>query len=398
MPYFIKTIFIAIVMLSAGQMSGQKYVVDPFMRDSVTLNQIQIISGKEAVGIDAVSIAAGDTVSVLRRVDGFPDYGVIKVDGKEYAISVFGNLCFIDDEEVEDPWETLTAKWRTPDGRLYSTLTPYQYIVGLVLGSLLLLLIGLKWKLIRLIALIFVPLMIALACYLEVRGYLALGTRMFWWCDSDVYGFWGSVLRVLPFSFVILAQLASFPLYGRLVSRNCTPMGELTPMAISFLIVIPVMFIVCLVLGLLRVSNSTLQIIAGIIIIAIIGLGSMSTIVLNIKSYGFFKGMGLTIFGVVYIVGAMIAVLGFAIALWNLFVQMLVAMLPWLLCTFFLFAAGHAEDPSSGRHELSYEQQKAKNEREAREHKERADTFERGRRINEEFMKGGIWDGFRRKR
>lgn len=157
MPYFIKTIFIAIVMLSAGQMSGQKYVVDPFMRDSVTLNQIQIISGKEAVGIDAVSIAAGDTVSVLRRVDGFPDYGVIKVDGKEYAISVFGNLCFIDDEEVEDPWETLTAKWRTPDGRLYSTLTPYQYIVGLVLGSLLLLLIGLKWKLIRLIALIFVP-------------------------------------------------------------------------------------------------------------------------------------------------------------------------------------------------------------------------------------------------
>lgn len=67
-------------------MSGQKYVVDSFMRDSVTLNQIQIISGKEAVGIDAVSIAAGDTVSVLRRVDGFPDYGVIKVDGKEYAI------------------------------------------------------------------------------------------------------------------------------------------------------------------------------------------------------------------------------------------------------------------------------------------------------------------------
>lgn len=46
MPYFIKTIFIAIVMLSAGQMSGQKYVVDPFMRDSVTLNQIQIISGE----------------------------------------------------------------------------------------------------------------------------------------------------------------------------------------------------------------------------------------------------------------------------------------------------------------------------------------------------------------
>lgn len=51
MPYFIKTIFIAIVMLSAGQMSGQKYVVDPFMRDSVTLNQIQIISGKRQLAL-----------------------------------------------------------------------------------------------------------------------------------------------------------------------------------------------------------------------------------------------------------------------------------------------------------------------------------------------------------
>ena len=398
MPYFIKTIFIAIMMLSAWQASGQRYVADPSKRDSVTLNQIQIISGKEAVGIEAFSIATGDTVSVLRRVEDFPDYGVIKVDGKEYAISIFGNLCFIDDEEVEDPWETKTARWRTPDGRLYSTLTPYQYIVGLVLGSLLLMLVGLKLKLVRLIALILVPLMIALACYLEVRGYLALGTRMFWWCDSEIYGFWGSVLRVLPFGFVILAQLASFPLYGRLVARDRSPMGGLKPMAVSFLIAIPVIFIVCLVLGLLHVSNSTLQMIAGIILIAIIGLGSMSTIVLNIKSYGFFKGLWLTIFGVVYIVGAMIAVFGFAIALWNLFVQMLVAMLPWLLCAFFLFAAGHAEDPSSGHHELSYEQQKAKDERESREHKEKTDTFERGRRINEEFMKGGIWDGFRRKR
>lgn len=398
MPYFIKTIFIAIMMLSAWQVSGQRYVADPFKRDSVTLNQIQIISGKEAVGIEAFSIAAGDTVRVLRRVEDFPDYGVIKVDGKEYAISIFGNLCFIDDEEVEDPWETLTARWRTPDGRLYSTLTPYQYIVGLVLGSLLLMLVGQKLKLVRLIALILVPLMIALACYLEVRGYLALGTRMFWWCDSEIYGFWGSVLRVLPFGFVILAQLVSFPFYGRLVARDCSPMGGLKPMAVSFLIAIPVIFIVCLVLGLLRVSNSTLQIIAGIILIAIIGLGSMSTIVLNIKSYGFFKGLWLTLFGVVYIVGAMIAVFGFAIALWNLFVQMLVAMLPWLLCAFFLFAAGHAEDSSSGHHELSYEQQKAKDEREAREHKEKTDTFERGRRINEEFMKGGIWEGFRRKR
>lgn len=386
MPYFIRTIVIAILMLCARQVSAQRYVADPFMSDSVTLENIQIINGKEAVGIDAFKIAKGDTVNVLRQVEDFPDYGVIKVDGKEYAIFVYDSLCFIDKDGIEDPWDTLTAKWRTSDGRFYSTLTPYLWIVILVVGALLLLLIGQIVKPIRLMALIFVPVMIALACYLEIRGYATLKTSMFWWCDNDVYGFWGSVFRVLPFGCVILSQLVSFPLYGRLLTRDGTPMTELIPMGISFLITIPVILIVGLVLAIFHVNDSILQIIAGIIFIGIMGVGSMSTIVLNIKSYGFFKGMWLTIFGVVYIVGAMIAVLGFAIALWHLFVQMLVALLPWLLGALLLVPAGN----SSAQREGSYQEQKANDEREAADRKMKADFLERSRKINEApFIKGG---------
>lgn len=358
MQYFIRTVVIAILMLCARQVSAQRYVVDPFMCDSVTLENIQIINGKEVVGIEAFNIARGDTVNVLRKVEAFPDYGVIKVDGKEYAISVMSSLCFIDETGIEDPWETLSADWRTPDGRLYSTLTPYLWIVVLVVGALLLLLIGQEVKPIKLMALIFVPVMIALACYLEVRGYTTLQIRMFWWCDNDVYGFWGSAFRVLPFGCVILSQLASFPLYGRLVTRDDAPLAELIPMGISFLITIPVIVVVGLVLAIFHVDDSVLQIIAGIIFLGIVGIGSMSTIVLNIKSYGFFKGLWLTIFGAIYIVGAMIAVLGFAIALWHLFLQMMVAILPWLIVAFYFFAAAHSGDTSSSEHSGNGQQKK----------------------------------------
>lgn len=370
MQCFFKAIIITILMSFAGQISAQRYLVDPFMEDSVTLNELQIVNGEVAVGVDALKIAAGDTVNVLKQIEGFSDYGVIKVDGREYAVAVYSSLCFIDTEEIEDPWEIQTADWRTPDGRFYSTLTPYLWIVGLVLGALLLLLLGQKIKPIKWIALILVPVMIALGCYLEVRGYIALRTRMFWWCDSDYYGFWDSVLRILPFGFVILAQLASFPLYGRLVTREGTPLGALMPMAISFLITLPVLAVVGLVLAIFHVSDATVQIVAGIIFIVIMGVGSISTITLNIKSYGFFVGLLLTIFGAIYIVGAMISVLGFAIALWNLFLQMLVAMLPWLIAAFFLFAAGHARDAGELPSPEAQKRQKEIEERKAKEQKE----------------------------
>ena len=59
------------------------------------------------------------------------------------------------------------------------------------------------------------------------------------------------------------------------------------------------------------------------------------------KSLGFFKGIWLSLFGAIYIVGAMIAVLGFGIALWHLLIQVIVTVVPW---AFLLFAAAHAGD------------------------------------------------------
>ena len=352
MHSFIRTIIITIAVLCAGQVSAQKYVVDPFMADSVPVSEIVKIEGKQAVGVEAYRIAKGDTVNVISGLENWSNHGVIKgPDGKKYAIRVKACLMFIDNEDVEDPWETMTADWRTPDGRLYSTMTPYYWIIGLVIGALILTMIGFVAKPIKVLALIFVPIMIALACYLEIRGWLALGSDMFWWCDNETFGFWGSVLRVMPFGLVILGQLFSFPFYGKLISEEGTSLAELAPMAISMLVSIPILFIVGLVLGICHVKGGTVNLILEILFLVIVGIGSLSTIAMNIKSYGFFKGLWLTIFGAIYIVGAMIAVLGFAIALWHLFVQMVMAMLPWLIGIFLLLPGGKASDNTKKKDE-----------------------------------------------
>lgn len=130
-----------------------------------------------------------------------------------------------------------------------------------------------------------------------------------------------------------------------------------------------------------RVSDATSEIVEGITFIIIMGVGSISTITLNIKSYGFFKGLWLTLFGVIYIVSAMISVLGFAIALWNLFVQMLVALLPWVIGAFVLYALAHAGGKSED--EFSSAGHNATNERDARKQRETDESRARQREEDE---------------
>ncbi len=340
MKYVFRIVILAIILICGKTVSAQRYVADPFKRDSVA---VMNLTADKGVGTEAFRIAKGDTVNVLAQVEGFTDYGVLTSGGREYAVHV-RDFRIVDADGAEDPWETMDVKWRTPEGRYYSTLTPYLIILGLVVCALLAGLVGRRVRLVRRVALIFIPLLIIAACYLEVCAYLALGTDMFWWCDKDRFGFWGSMLRVLPFTLVVVGQLASYPVYTRLMTRDSdedAPTGALLPMGISFLAAIPVVAIVLLVCALFHMGKPMQNIVGTCIFVAIVGFGSLTSITLNVKLLGFFKGIWLSLFGAIYIVGAMIAVLGFGIALWHLLIQVIVTVVPW---AFLLFAAAHAGD------------------------------------------------------
>lgn len=346
MKYVFKIVILAIFLICGETASAKRYVADPFKRDSVKVSELTADNG---VGVKAFMIAAGDTVDIVGPVEKFPRHGVAEIGGKKYAVRMI-DFCIADTDGAEDPWETMDVKWRTPEGRYYSTLTPYLIIVGLVVCALLAGLVGRRVRFVRRVALIFIPLLIIAACYLEVCAYLALGTDMFWWCDKDRFGFWGSMLRVLPFTLVLVGQLASYPVYTRLMTQDSdedAPTGALLPMGLSFLAAIPVVAIVLLVCALFHMGKPMQNIVGTCIFVAIVGFGSLTSITLNVKLLGFLKGIWLSLFGAIYIVGAMIAVLGFGIALWHLLIQVIVTVVPW---AFLLFAAAHAGDSKENNH------------------------------------------------
>lgn len=157
------------------------------------------------------------------------------------------------------------------------------------------------------------------------------------------------------------------------------------PMGISLVVSLPVIAIVLLVCALFHMGKPMQEVVGTCLFLGIVGIGSLTTIIMNIKMFGFFKGMWLTVFGLVYLVGFLIAAFGLIMALWNLFVQMVITVVPWALLLL-LFMPGSAP----AKRELSYEEQKAKDEQEAAERKKKADFFERSRKINEApFIKGG---------
>lgn len=341
--------------------TAQIYRVDTFHGDSLTLNELTVIDGKEAVGVPLFKIANGDTVSVTRAVENFTGYAVTEIDGKEYAVST-AQLCFIDKEGVEDPFDTLQVRWRTPEGRYFSTLTPYIHIVCLVAGALILGLLALRVRWLRFFAVLLLPLLIAAACYIEVNAWLALHSDMFWWCDQHRFGFWGSVLRVIPFSLVIVGQFASYPIYKMLLINKDNPktaMTSILPMGLSFLVAIPVIFIVLLVCALFHMAKPTQAIVGTVLLAVIVGVGSLTSITFNIRALGVIRGLWFSLFGAVYIIGAMIAATGFVIALWNILLQVLITVVPW---AFIVLMLTHASAPVTASHELSYEEQKAMDE------------------------------------
>lgn len=357
------------------------------MGDSLQVSELSTVKGKEVVGAHLFKIANGDTLRNVRQIEEFPNHAAIRIDGKTYAVRAH-DLCFIEEDGAEDPWNTLENSWRTPKGKFYTSLTPYYYIILLVVGSLLLGVAGMGIKFFRFLAILLMPVMIAAACYLEIDAWLALGTDMFWWCDNDRYGFWGSTLRLLPFTLVLLGQFASYPLYCKLMegkNGEYASASGVIPMGISLVVSLPVIAIVLLICALFHMGKPMQEVVGTCLFLAIVGIGSLTTIIMNIKMFGFFKGMWLTVFGLVYLVGFLIAAFGLIMALWNLFVQMVITVVPWALLLL-LFMPGSAP----AKRELSYEEQKAKDEQEAAERKKKADFFERSRKINEApFIKGG---------
>ena len=207
---------------------------------------------------------------------------------------------------------------------------------------------GLKVRVLRFVARLLMPIMIAGACYIEINAWLALQSDMFWWCDMDRYGFWGSALRVFPFLLVLVSQIMCYKLYKMLIFDKQKPeTGQISilPMAVSFVVSIPVIFIVLLICALFHMGKPMQSNIGFGLFATIVGIGSLISFVINIRAIGLIRGLWYSLFGAIYIIGAMISVFGFCVALWHLFIQIVVTIAPWAILA--MIVCSNPKEPDS---------------------------------------------------
>jgi len=309
--------------------NAQRYVVDLlFARDSMRVSEILVSekSGDEVPGVTAFYISNGEELTITRVLKGNENMGVIVRDGKEYAVSG-GSLILSDNnpEGTVDLFPDLRKNGKhTAVEHFFTTMTPYWIIAMLFIAAIACAFLG-RIGSFRRVSLIMMPLCILAASLLEIWGYISIGSSIFWWCDYDKYGFWGSALRAIPFVIFCVFQIFSIKLYERILfEKDSDNEISIMPMAISLGVCIPIT-LVAVFAGAIWWRSAN-EIVAGIVFVLSLGLGTFITLRKNIRTLGKVSGTLLTAFIGIYIVGVIIAGVGLIVLLLRLILQMLVIL------------------------------------------------------------------------
>lgn len=212
----------------------------------------------------------------------------------------------------------------------YETLTPYILIFLLFAATIIMAFVGVRnWKSRRL-ALILIPIFIIIGSILEVMAYGTMGKKAFWWCDDEAYGFWGALIRCIPFFIVVYAQIASYVLYKTiLLDGGDGDSLSIKPMAKSMVFCLPVAFIATMLLstfGVIHGGKEQALAALGIMLVVLLA-GTFKSTRTNIKTLGFGRGIAFTTFGVIYIIGLIAMVWGLVLIFLQLWLQTIILFL-----------------------------------------------------------------------
>ena len=158
----------------------------------------------------------------------------------------------------------------------------------------------------------------------------------------DRYGFWGSLIRAIPFVVFVAFQLYSIKAYEKLLLGNDSEKKlSIKPMAISMAICIPLALVVVFALASMGVKGIALDILTIVSFLASLAVGVLISLRKNIKVLGKAAGMAFTVFGIVYIVGSIVAIIGLVIVIFEIILQILI------ICAA-LFGVGFAMSQGGG--------------------------------------------------
>lgn len=323
--------FLCFLAISTFTLSAQKYIIDDNFLDSVKVYKISVAdpkTGDETLDEPVFKMAMGQEVEVTRLLKGHTGYGAIDVDGKEFGIQS-KYLMFSEDnpEGTEDIFgDTRNRVNHSWAGKFFASFTPYAIISLFFILAIAFLVLGLKSAAVRRLALYVVPGCILIASLMEVWAYKTLGTDAFWWCSMDNYGFFGSLFRAIPFCLFVAFQLYSIKLYEQmlLADRDNGEKLSIKPMAISLAICLPLTLVIVFGLAALDFNPTLRDILSVVAFFVSLALGVLLSLRKNIKILGSFAGLAFTIFGIVYILASIVAIIGVAIVIFKIILQLLI--------------------------------------------------------------------------
>ena len=311
---------------------AQKYIIDDNFGDSVKIYEISVTdkeTGTETLGKPVFNMAMGEEVEVTRLLKGKKGSGVIEVNGQEFGVRS-KYLLFSEENPkgVEDIFgntrERVNHSWA---GKFFASFTPYAIIALFFIAAVVFIFLGFKTVAIRKLALYVVPGCMLIASLLEVWAYMILGTDAFWWCSMDNYGFWGSLIRAIPFVLFVAFQLYSIRLYEHLLlGENSDEKLSIKPMAISLAICIPAWIIAVIALTSMGINSTLRDVISIVAFLVALGIGILMSFRKNAKILGKVAGTSFTVFGIVYIIASIVAVIGAVIVIFEIILQILIIL------------------------------------------------------------------------
>lgn len=216
-------------------------------------------------------------------------------------------------------------------GHFYATYAPAVMVVLLLILVLLSYGLTLVSKKLAPIALVVMSLSLLLVTVFEVVGLWTLGSDAFWWCDSDKFGFFGALFRLIPFAMVVALQFYSIKLFERVLFIDSPEETDskisLKPAAIGLVAFLPIMFayfaIVQQWIGWQGKASDT---VVGILAFGTLVIGILISFRKNISTMGAFKGFAISLFSIIYLLGLLAAIWGMIVVLFKLIIQVIMVI------------------------------------------------------------------------
>ena len=161
------------------------------------------------------------------------------------------------------------------------------------------------------------------ATVLEIAIYSVLGGNSLWWCTSDKYGFWAKLLRLIPFALFVAFQILQVFFFKGAVEEHIGKDLSIKSTFICLLLTFPIAFVVSVASSIFGVSGDTADTVSHVIFWTLVLGGIGWALMSNVRTAGWRQGAAFTAFSVVLVVAVCLAVFLFLVALFELFLQLL---------------------------------------------------------------------------